>query len=181
MSDETRTATCNCPESGTSGSCPFHDSYTVAPAAERECPDCGDLIANAGALVNHRRFRHGITKAAAADGVPRTAAGLLLDHYRATMTLEQALARVARNIEVGRSGWADPELLAALEKVHAAAAETAQPSPGLDVEALREAFHTTHWCKDAGRGHAFAHDDEDEDGFRGRFLAEYARLRDGER
>lgn len=24
-------AECNCPESGTSGSCPFHDSWTVMP------------------------------------------------------------------------------------------------------------------------------------------------------
>jgi len=49
----------------------------------------------------------------------------LLNHYRATMTIEQARQRITDNIMVGRSGWADPQLLAALEKVNAAAGERA--------------------------------------------------------
>ena len=62
-----------------------------------------------------------------ADGAAgKTPAQVLLDHFRETMTLPEALDRVQRNIEVGRQGWADPELLAALEKVYAAAAAHTQ-------------------------------------------------------
>lgn len=49
-------------------------------------------------------------------------AQVLLDHYRATMTLAEARERVEQNIAIGRSGWADPQLLAALEKIVAASA-----------------------------------------------------------
>lgn len=44
-----------------------------------------------------------------------------LEHYQRNMTLAQALDRIQTNIDIGREGWSDPELLAALEKVHAAA------------------------------------------------------------
>jgi len=49
-------------------------------------------------------------------------AQILLEHYRATMTLAEARERVQQNIAIGRSGWADPQLLAALEKIVAASA-----------------------------------------------------------
>jgi hypothetical protein len=46
-----------------------------------------------------------------------------------------------------------------------------------DETAIREAFHETRLCKDGGPCHSIAHDDEDEDGYRARFMAAFREAR----
>lgn len=53
------------------------------------------------------------------------------------------------------------------------------PAEPLDEAALRYAFHAAKWCKDGGPGHVMAHDDEDEDGIRARFIDAYEAARTG--
>ncbi len=50
----------------------------------------------------------------------------------------------------------------------------------LDEASLRYAFHAAKWCSDGSRGHAMAHDDEDEDGIRARFIRAYEAAASGE-
>lgn len=72
----------------------------------------------------------------------------LLDAARASLTDEQALARIEKFIMIGSAGWADPVLLASLERLLEIAART----PDTTDATLRarppkaDGWHTYHIC-----------------------------------
>jgi hypothetical protein len=135
--------------------------YSVTPRKVGD-PDGPSALTVARALALAERLAEdGAVSRQPLPTAPRTAAGR--EHHQSVMDMHARLSGLGGAVQWATSEWVTAGILA-IER------EASQPAPGLDVEALADAFTWLHcrlakMCSESHRADA----------------AEYARLRGGER